>query len=564
MSYQALYRAFRPTTLDGLVRQEHIVRILKNQIATGRVGHAYLFCGPRGTGKTSTAKIFARAINCESPKGGSPCGKCAACRALADPANLDVTEIDAASNNGVNEMRDLREKVQYPPVACRYKVYIVDEVHMLSDSAFNALLKTLEEPPKHAVFILATTEPHKLPATILSRCMRFDFKLIPQEDIEAHLKTVLKAVGKDYEDEAVAAIARAGAGSMRDSLSVADMCISYSTGKLTYADVNEVLGSADFYEIAKLGGAILTENASDALTETEKVLASGKGAAVLARDLLSFFNRCTVAKTCKNGNALLQLPAEMYAETERIAKAAEGRALLRVSEIFAALETELRYSVSPRVVLETAVVRASMPETDGGAPALERRIAKLEGALRALQASPQPRGNAQAPAAAYEEIGAEADPFSANVHGNGAQAGRGRAPLPEAPPEEEPFVPLLREEPRAKAAASVNALEPEKRKSAFAYFLRALRRGAKNGVLFTMCQDLESAFEGDTFLLITDSDAIYRSLRREEHTKAIAAALEQIGISSFDIRLKGEEADPVETGIEQLKRDFAGTEIRIK
>lgn len=564
MSYQALYRAFRPTTLDGLVRQEHIVRILKNQIATGRVGHAYLFCGPRGTGKTSTAKIFARAINCESPVDGSPCGKCAACRALADPANLDVTEIDAASNNGVNEMRDLREKVQYPPVACRYKVYIVDEVHMLSDSAFNALLKTLEEPPKHAVFILATTEPHKLPATILSRCMRFDFKLIPQEDIEAHLKTVLKAVGKDYEDEAVAAIARAGAGSMRDSLSVADMCISYSTGKLTYADVNEVLGSADFYEIAKLGGAILTENASDALTETEKVLASGKGAAVLARDLLSFFNRCTVAKTCKNGNALLQLPAEMYAETERIAKAAEGRALLRVSEIFAALETELRYSVSPRVVLETAVVRASMPETDGGAPALERRIAKLEEALRALQASPQPRGNAQAPAAAYEEIGAEADPFSANVHGNGAQAGRGRAPLPEAPPEEEPFVPPLREEPRAKAAASVNALEPEKRKSAFAYFLRALRRGAKNGVLFTMCQDLESAFEGDTFLLITDSDAIYRSLRREEHTKAIAAALEQIGISSFDIRLKGEEADPVEAGIEQLKRDFAGTEIRIK
>lgn len=564
MSYQALYRAFRPTTLDGLVRQEHIVRILKNQIATGRVGHAYLFCGPRGTGKTSTAKIFARAINCESPVDGSPCGKCAACRALADPANLDVTEIDAASNNGVNEMRDLREKVQYPPVACRYKVYIVDEVHMLSDSAFNALLKTLEEPPKHAVFILATTEPHKLPATILSRCMRFDFKLIPQEDIEAHLKTVLKAVGKDYEDEAVAAIARAGAGSMRDSLSVADMCISYSTGKLTYADVNEVLGSADFYEIAKLGGAILTENASDALTETEKVLASGKGAAVLARDLLSFFNRCTVAKTCKNGNALLQLPAEMYAETERIAKAAEGRALLRVSEIFAALETELRYSVSPRVVLETAVVRASMPETDGGAPALERRIAKLEEALRALQASPQPRGNAQAPAAAYEEIGAEADPFSANVHGNGAQAGRGRVPLPEAPPEEEPFVPLLREEPRAKAAASVNALEPEKRKSAFAYFLRALRRGAKNGVLFTMCQDLESAFEGDTFLLITDSDAIYRSLRREEHTKAIAAALEQIGISPFDIRLKGEEADPVEAGIEQLKRDFAGTEIRIK
>ena len=183
MSYQALYRTFRPTTLEGLVRQEHIVKILVNQIETDRVGHAYLFCGPRGTGKTSTAKIFAKAINCEHPVNGSPCGKCETCRALSDPSNLDITEIDAASNNGVNEMRDLREKVQYPPVAARYKVYIVDEVHMLSDSAFNALLKTLEEPPKHAVFILATTEPQKLPATILSRCMRFDCKLIPQKDL---------------------------------------------------------------------------------------------------------------------------------------------------------------------------------------------------------------------------------------------------------------------------------------------------------------------------------------------------------------------------------------------
>lgn len=270
MAYQALYRTFRPSTLDGLVRQEHIVKILANQIETGRVGHAYLFCGPRGTGKTSTAKIFAKAINCLHPVNGSPCGKCEVCKALADPANLDISEIDAASNNSVNEMRDLREKVQYPPVSARFKVYIIDEVHMLSDSAFNALLKTLEEPPKHAVFILATTEPHKLPATILSRCMRFDFKLIPQEDIEEHLKKILQEIGKEYEDEAVSAIARAGAGSMRDSLSVADICISYSKGKLTYADVCEVLGSADFYEVAKLGESVLKEDVSAALSETER------------------------------------------------------------------------------------------------------------------------------------------------------------------------------------------------------------------------------------------------------------------------------------------------------
>ncbi len=565
MAYQALYRTFRPTTLDGLVRQEHIVRILKNQIAAGRVGHAYLFCGPRGTGKTSTAKIFARAINCLSPVNGSPCGKCAACKALADPANLDVTEIDAASNNGVNEMRDLREKVQYPPVSCRYKVYIVDEVHMLSDSAFNALLKTLEEPPKHAVFILATTEPHKLPATILSRCMRFDFKLIPQEDIEAHLKEVLRAVGKPFEDEAVSAIARAGAGSMRDSLSIADMCISYSSGALTYADVNEVLGSADFYEIAKLGEAVLTENASAALTEAETVLASGKGAAVLARDLLTFFNRCTVAKTCKNGNALLQLPAEMYAETERIAAVASGRALLRVSEIFAAVETELRYSVSPRIVLETAIVKACLPETDENTLALERRIAKLEERLAAA-------GGISAPPAAASAANA-AQPRSPHAEGQLLRsASREReedpfaGPPPEAPPEEAApyFAQGGYEEAPVRRASAVNALDADKRKAAFAYFLRALRKNAKNGVLFTMCQDLGSGFEGDTFVLTTDSEAIYRSLLRADHAQEVAAALAQIGIDSYEVRKQGEASDPVEEGIARLRRDFPDTDIRVK
>ena len=256
MAYLAFYRTFRPVSFDTVVRQEHIVRTLKNRIQSNKIGHAYLFCGPRGTGKTTLAKIFARAINCEHPVDGSPCGKCPTCRALADGANMDISEIDAASNNGVDEMRDLREKVQYPPVAGRYKVYIIDEVHMLTASAFNAVLKTLEEPPAHAVFILATTEPQKIPATILSRCMRFDFKLIPQKDLEGLVKSVLDKTGKEYEEEAVAAIARAGAGSARDSLSIADMCASYSTGKLTYEDVNAVLGSADFFTVAEIAESI--------------------------------------------------------------------------------------------------------------------------------------------------------------------------------------------------------------------------------------------------------------------------------------------------------------------
>ena len=559
MAYQALYRTFRPTTLDGLVRQEHIVRILENQIETGRIGHAYLFCGPRGTGKTSTAKIFAKAINCEHPKNGSPCGECAACRALADPSNLDITEIDAAYNNGVNEMRDLREKVQYPPVAARYKVYIVDEVHMLSDSAFNALLKTLEEPPKHAVFILATTEPHKLPATILSRCMRFDFKLIPQADIEGRLKEIFREIGKEYEDEAVAAIARAGAGSMRDSLSVADICISYSRGKLTYADVCEVLGSADFYEVAKLGVSLLKEDSSAALTETERVLSSGKGVGVLAKDILTFLNQCTVAKTCKNGNAILNLPSEMYEEIVRIAAAADGRKILRCCEIFADVETDLRYSSSPRIVLETAVAKACLPEADQDVLALARRLERLEERLKSGAFVPS--------AATAEQERAQSEPSGGREEMRGAAAREEeRPPLleEEAPPEDvfshaaDPFAA------KGPSAEAVNALAPEKRKAAFGYFMRSLRKNVKSGVLFTMCQDLESSFEGDRFVLETASDVIFRRLNSEENHASVAAALEAIGIKDFEIRLKAAKKDPLQQDIETIRKNFPDADIEIR
>ena len=586
MAYQALYRTFRPSTLGELVRQEHIVRILTNQIETGRIGHAYLFCGPRGTGKTSTAKIFARAINCLHPKGGSPCGACEVCRALADPANLDISEIDAASNNGVNEMRDLREKVQYPPVSGKYKVYIVDEVHMLSDSAFNALLKTLEEPPAHAVFILATTEPQKLPATILSRCMRFDFKLIPQKDIEERLKAVLSAIGKQYEDEAVAAIARAGAGSMRDSLSVAEMCVSYSKGKLTYADVNEVLGSADFYDLCKLGGCVLAGQAAEAVSAAEAVLASGKSAGMLAKDLLTFFHRCTVAKTCKNGAQLLNLPAEMYAALEKVSAAARPAALVRCCELFAGVETDLRYSTSPRIVLETALVRACLPETEADA-ALLRRIEALEAKVSALAAGLPAQGmhgqgghegglNAQGAggfaAHAAVERGADADgyaphgfvpddeeappeEFFAAAHAAPARAARGEA--------RERAYEGVHEEARP-ARGAQNALAPENRAKAFAYFIRALRSGARNGVLFAMCQDLESGFEGDTFVLTTDSETIYKRLQSPENHESVRAALEKVGIADFSVRLKGQPADNAEDGLEALKKNFPDADIEVR
>ena len=377
MAYLAFYRMFRSDTRVKVVRQEHIVKILKNQIESGKIGHAYLFCGPRGTGKTSVAKIFARAINCESPVNGSPCGKCATCRALAEGSNLDISEIDAASNNGVDEMRDLREKVQYPPVAGKYKVYIIDEVHMLTASAFNAVLKTLEEPPAHAVFILATTEPQKIPATILSRCMRFDFKLIPQHDLEGLLKGILQKIGKEYEDEAVSAIARAGAGSARDTLSIADMCVSYSAGKLTYDDVNAVLGSADFYKIAQTVNMLLTDNSGGALSCAEEIFAGGKSAGVFVKDVLSFLNSVSVAKMCRNAKEILNLPEEMFAEVCKIAQA-DGHKILRATEIFVKAEGDMRYASDARVVLETAILRCTLPEADYNIDSLIARVAALE------------------------------------------------------------------------------------------------------------------------------------------------------------------------------------------
>lgn len=547
MAYLALYRTFRPSTLNELVRQEHIVKILTNQIETGRVGHAYLFCGPRGTGKTSTAKIFAKSINCLSPVNGSPCGTCEVCKALADSSNLDITEIDAASNNGVNEMRDLREKVQYPPVSCRYKVYIIDEVHMLSDSAFNALLKTLEEPPKHAVFILATTEPHKLPATILSRCMRFDFKLIPQSDIEEHLKKVFKAVGKEYEDEAVSAIARAGAGSVRDSLSVADMCISYSKGKLTYADVNEVLGSADFYALCKLGSYILNGNAGDALTETEKVISAGKSVGVLAKDILVFLNNVSVVKACKNANSILNFPKEMFEKICEIAENANEKRILRCCEIFAYLETQLKYSSSPRIILETAIVKASMPETDSDVSELLQRVIALENKLKNLSALP--RAESQN---AYDS--------SNSAHAQSGERNFETSSYGTSPSEcYEPIIDAYSS--KQTDVANINALAADKRKNAFAYFLRALRANQKNGVLFTMCQDLDHAFEGDKFVLTAKNEVIYKSLRRDYHLRAISDALSKIGITDFEIRMQGKSVDTFDEDISNFKNNFKNTDI---
>lgn len=396
MATQALYRTWRPQFFSDMVGQEPIVTTLKNQIATGRVAHAYLFCGSRGTGKTTSAKIFARAVNCENPRDGEPCGECAACRALADENCLDVVEIDAASNNGVDEIRDLRDKIKYPPQQGKYRVYIIDEVHMLSAGAFNALLKTLEEPPRHALFILATTEPQKLPATVLSRCQRYDFRRIPAQVIATRLRVVCEGEKVEVSDEALMDIARSAEGGMRDALSLMDMCLSYGGGSVDDALVREVLGASDRAFLFRFSDALLRGDAAEAVRGVDELMRGGREPQVFARDLTGHLRALLLAQTCGSELAdLLEITAEDAARYQEQAKGVSRERLLWLLDQFLGVEADMKWASRPRVALEVAAVRACLPEKTASWDALASRVDLMEkklenGEFRAAVAAPEP------------------------------------------------------------------------------------------------------------------------------------------------------------------------------
>ena len=371
--YQALYRRYRPKTFDALLGQGHITTTLINQIQKENIGHAYLFSGTRGTGKTSAAKIFSRAVNCLNPQDGNPCNECENCKGILEETVMDVIEMDAASNNSVDDIRDLREKVVYPPAKVKYKVYIIDEVHMLSKGAFNALLKTLEEPPKHLIFILATTEPERLPQTILSRCQRFDFKRITNKDLVLNMESIIKDIDLEVDQDVLSLIARNSDGAMRDALSLLDQCISFGGDKIGYEDAIDILGIANKDLIFEMTKDIKDKNLEKALFSIDEIIQNGKDIHQFIKDIIHHFRNLMVVKSSKNPNNILDL--DDIEELVIQSKSMDIDYILKALEIFTEAESQAKWSTQPRILLEMAAIKLVNAEDE---LTLIERIERLE------------------------------------------------------------------------------------------------------------------------------------------------------------------------------------------
>lgn len=379
MSYTALYRKFRPQEFEDVKGQDHIVTTLKNQIKADRIGHAYLFCGTRGTGKTTVAKIFAKAVNCESPVDGSPCGQCAMCKAIADGTSMNVIEIDAASNNGVDNIRQIREEVTYRPTEGRFKVYIIDEVHMLSSGAFNALLKTLEEPPAYVIFVLATTEAHKIPITILSRCQRYDFHRISIDTIAGRLMDLMQEEQVDVEERAIRYVAKAGDGSMRDALSLLDQCIAFHLGEtLTYENVLEVLGAVDTEIFSRLLRQIINKDITGAIGTLDTLVDEGREMGQMVTDFTWYLRNLLLLQSSDDMEDVLDMSREHLAALKEEADMIKSEVLMRYIRIFSELGNQIKYATQKRILIEIAIIKLCKPQMEKDYESVLDRIASIE------------------------------------------------------------------------------------------------------------------------------------------------------------------------------------------
>ena len=380
--HKALYRAYRPQTFKDVVGQEHIIRTLKNQIENGNVGHAYLFCGTRGTGKTSTAKIFARAVNCIDSVNEEPCNECEVCKDILNDNIMDVIEIDAASNNSVDDVREIRENVKYTPAKCKYKVYIIDEVHMLSQGAFNALLKTLEEPPSYVIFILATTEPHKIPATILSRCQRFDFKRVTVQDMSSRMKEICEDVNIEVDERALNLIARNSQGALRDALSILDQCMSFSDDKIEYKDVVDLLGTVNIEQLFEMAEYVIKEDTKKCLEILNEFVIWGKDIKNLIDDLIDHFRNLMICKVSTELDEIISLPEETIEQLKAQSNLIETNDIIRILNILSEAQDNIKSSSNPRVLAEVSIMKLSQPMFDESKEALIKRLANLEAIIK--------------------------------------------------------------------------------------------------------------------------------------------------------------------------------------
>ena len=379
MSYIALYRKWRPASFDEIKGQDAIVTTLRNQIQANRIGHAYLFCGTRGTGKTSAAKVFAKAVNCENPIDGNPCGQCESCRTIAEGNSLNVIEMDAASNNGVDDARQIKDSVVYSPTNGKYKVYIIDEAHQITKDAFNALLKTMEEPPAYVIFILATTEPHKIPVTILSRCQRYDFKRIATDTLEERLKEVAANEGIGVEDKAIKYIATKAEGGMRDALSLLDQCSAFFLGKeITYERALEVLGAVDTSVFSQFLRALAARSVTDSIDLIDRILVQGRDLAQFTNDFIWHMRNVLLAGTAEDISEVVDLTADNIALLKKEAEAIPEEQLLRYIRVFSELSNDLRFATQKRVLIEIAVIRICKPQMETDLDSVNDRLKVIE------------------------------------------------------------------------------------------------------------------------------------------------------------------------------------------